>query len=194
MKSWYYPRKNWLETISTLNLLKIGEQWSNLINFDSFFLIFFVLLTFRRKGLHEYIQFVLHHPKMRSSLAVKEFIANDTTEQDVEIENGTDCNGQGQGEKNKVSLDDFYLLKVIGKGSFGKVFIFSRFFYIFKSWIQTFKVMLAKHKKNGKVFAVKVISKRAVKQRDEVKHIMAGELKNTLVIIVVELKFSFIIY
>lgn len=37
------------------------------------------------------------------------------------------------------------------------------------------KVMLAKHKQNGKVFAVKVISKKAVKQRDEVKHIMAGE-------------------
>jgi len=129
----------------------------------------------RRKGLHEYIQFVLHHPKMRSSLAVKEFIANDTTEQDVEIENGTDCNGQGQGEKNKVSLDDFYLLKVIGKGSFGKV-------------------MLAKHKKNGKVFAVKVISKRAVKQRDEVKHIMAERnvlMNNSKHPFLVGLRYSF---
>jgi len=34
--------------------------------------------------------------------------------------------------------------------------------------------MLAKHKKNGQVFAVKVLSKKAIKQRDEVKHIMAG--------------------
>jgi len=35
--------------------------------------------------------------------------------------------------------------------------------------------MLAKHKKNGQVFAVKVLSKKTIKQRDEVKHIMAGK-------------------
>jgi hypothetical protein len=34
--------------------------------------------------------------------------------------------------------------------------------------------MLAKHKKTGKVYALKVLSKKTIKQRDEVKHIMAG--------------------
>ena len=34
--------------------------------------------------------------------------------------------------------------------------------------------MLAKHKKTGKIYAVKVLSKKTIKQRDEVKHIMAG--------------------
>jgi len=105
----------------------------------------------RRKGLHEYIQTVLQHPKMRTKQAVRNFIYNDSNGTPEEIAEAG--NSSGSGEK-KVSLDDFYLLKVIGKGSFGKV-------------------MLAKHKKTGKVFAVKVISKKAVKQRDEVKHVMA---------------------
>jgi len=66
---------------------------------------------------------------------------------------GTDEHGK------KATLDDFHLIKVIGKGSFGKV-------------------MLAKHKRTGKVYAVKVLSKKAIKQRDEVKHIMAGKCRN----------------
>jgi len=118
-------------------------------NFDPTF------IETRRKGLHEYIHAVLSHSQMKLSPAVKEFIFMDTqgkTEEEGDGEDGP----RNPNEKHKVTLDDFYLLKVIGKGSFGKV-------------------MLAKHKQNGKVFAVKVISKKAVKQRDEVKHIMAGE-------------------
>jgi hypothetical protein len=62
----------------------------------------------------------------------------------------------GKEKEKKVSLDDFLLLRVIGKGSFGKV-------------------LLAEHKRTEKVYAIKVLSKKSVKQRDEVKHIMAGE-------------------
>ena len=45
-----------------------------------------------------------------------------------------------------VSLDDFFLLKLIGKGNFGKV-------------------MLAQHKTDSKVYAIKVISKATVRQK-----------------------------
>jgi hypothetical protein len=44
-----------------------------------------------------------------------------------------------------VGIDDFFLLKLIGKGNFGKV-------------------MLAQHKDNHKVYAIKVISKSSVKK------------------------------
>ena len=36
------------------------------------------------------------------------------------------------------------------------------------------QVMLDNNKKTGKIYAVKVLSKKTIKQRDEVKHIMAG--------------------
>lgn len=77
--------------------------------------------------------------------------------------------------KKKATLEDFLLLKVIGKGSFGKV-------------------MLAKHKHTGKVYAVKVISKKAIKQRDEVKHIMAERnvlMQNVKHPFLVGLRYSF---
>lgn len=61
-----------------------------------------------------------------------------------------------------VNIDDFYLLKLIGKGNFGKV-------------------MLAKHKNNNQVYAIKVISKSSVKRKSsknashphDIDHIMA---------------------
>ncbi|KAJ1981150.1 Serine/threonine-protein kinase Sgk2 [Dimargaris verticillata] len=56
---------------------------------------------------------------------------------------------------SKVSLDDFCLLKVIGKGSYGKV-------------------MLARHKHSAKVYAIKVISKRQLRGRpDEIARVMS---------------------
>lgn len=69
----------------------------------------------------------------------------------------------------RVSIDDFNLLKIIGKGNFGKV-------------------MLAQHKDLQQVFAIKVISKNAIKKKSakhgnrpsrEVDHIMAE--RNVLV-------------
>lgn len=51
---------------------------------------------------------------------------------------------------SSVALDDFYLLKLIGKGNFGKV-------------------MLAQHKAYNQVYAIKVISKSSVKRRSAKK-------------------------
>ncbi|KAK9701815.1 Serine/threonine-protein kinase Sgk2, variant 2 [Basidiobolus ranarum] len=54
-----------------------------------------------------------------------------------------------------MSLDDFTLIKVIGKGSYGKV-------------------MLARHKDSGKLLAIKSISKKQIRQKpNDVKRIMA---------------------
>uniref|UniRef100_T1JKP5 Non-specific serine/threonine protein kinase n=1 Tax=Strigamia maritima TaxID=126957 RepID=T1JKP5_STRMM len=49
---------------------------------------------------------------------------------------------------------DFDFLKVIGKGSFGKV-------------------LLAKHKSDGKIFAIKVLEKKMILKRNETRHIMS---------------------
>lgn len=49
---------------------------------------------------------------------------------------------------------DFDFLKVIGRGSFGKVY-------------------MANHKHENKIYAIKVLDKEAILKRNEVKHIMA---------------------
>ncbi|GFO10851.1 serine/threonine-protein kinase sgk1-like [Plakobranchus ocellatus] len=60
----------------------------------------------------------------------------------------------GNTEKTTVKPNDFEFLKVIGKGSFGKV-------------------LLARHKAENHVYAVKVLQKQAIMKRNEAKHIMA---------------------
>ncbi len=73
-----------------------------------------------------------------------------------------------------LTMDDFELLKVIGKGSFGKV-------------IQVRK------KDTGRVYAMKTIKKAHIVERDEVSHTMAE--RNVLAKIIhpfiVPIKFSF---
>lgn len=51
-------------------------------------------------------------------------------------------------------------MSVIGKGSFGKVY-------------------MARHKKENKIYAIKILQKSSVKKQNEVKHIMAE--RNVLV-------------
>ncbi|KAJ2612879.1 Serine/threonine-protein kinase Sgk2 [Coemansia sp. RSA 1365] len=58
-------------------------------------------------------------------------------------------------EQRRVSLDDFQLLSIIGKGSYGKV-------------------MLARYKDTGKVMAIKVISKSKLRGRpNEIRRVMS---------------------
>jgi len=54
----------------------------------------------------------------------------------------------------KVRLDDFELLKVLGRGSFGKV-------------------MQVKKKSNNKIYAMKILKKRAIIARNQVEHTKA---------------------
>lgn len=61
--------------------------------------------------------------------------------------------GAGEDTK-KACVDDFIMIKVIGKGSFGKV-------------------LLGRHKASGIVYAIKVLSKEAIVKQNEAKHIMS---------------------
>eukprot|EP01098_Paradermamoeba_levis_P010729 TRINITY_DN4519_c0_g2_i2.p1 TRINITY_DN4519_c0_g2~~TRINITY_DN4519_c0_g2_i2.p1 ORF type:complete len:466 (-),score=133.53 TRINITY_DN4519_c0_g2_i2:350-1747(-) len=54
----------------------------------------------------------------------------------------------------KVTIDDFDLLKVIGKGSFGKV-------------------LQVRKKDNGRIYALKVLDKKTIIERNEVEHTKA---------------------
>jgi serum/glucocorticoid-regulated kinase 3 len=68
-----------------------------------------------------------------------------------EEDNHVDLGGT---EERGTTIDDFVLLKVVGKGSFGRV-------------------LLARLKTSDRLYAIKVLSKKAIKQRNEVQHIMA---------------------
>lgn len=81
----------------------------------------------------------------------------------------------GPSEKPHVKPSDFEFLKVIGKGSFGKV-------------------LLAKHRTENQTYAVKVLQKRMILKRNEKTHIMCERnvlLKNLNHPFLVGLHFSF---
>jgi len=81
----------------------------------------------------------------------------------------------GESENAKAKPSDFEFLKVIGKGSFGKV-------------------LLAKHKTEKTVYAVKVLNKVAIMKRNEARHIMSERnvlLKNIKHPFLVSLRYSF---
>merc|ERR1712130_30609 len=59
-----------------------------------------------------------------------------------------------KGKQGKVQIDDFELLKVIGRGAFGKV-------------------MLVKKKDDGKIYAMKIMKKRTIMGRGQVDHTKA---------------------
>lgn len=76
--------------------------------------------------------------------------------------------------EEKISLDDFELLKVIGKGSFGKV------------------IMVAK-KDTGKFYAMKVLNKKTIIERNELEHTRAEKniLQKLVHPFLVNLNYSF---
>ena len=78
-------------------------------------------------------------------------------------------------EEHHAKACDFEFLKMIGKGSFGKV-------------------LLARHKKEGQTYAVKVLAKKMILKRNEKAHIMCERnvlLKNLNHPFLVALRYSF---
>ncbi|KAL4236357.1 Serine/threonine-protein kinase Sgk1 [Mactra antiquata] len=142
----------------------------------------------RREGLDEFIKKLILHPRLSQNPEVKSFLAldnprnaPDSSDSDLSIESSESMSKDsnpinlGPSEKKSVKPSDFEFLKVIGKGSFGKV-------------------LLARHKNEGGVYAVKVLQKQAIMKRNEVKHIMAERnvlLKNVKHPFLVGLHYSF---
>ncbi|ESP05450.1 hypothetical protein LOTGIDRAFT_181288 [Lottia gigantea] len=142
----------------------------------------------RREGLDDFIQKLITTPILSENPEVRTFLSLDNPRNvqqhldpdqftDSENMNGKDPNpvNLGPSEKSSVKPSDFEFLKVIGKGSFGKV-------------------LLARHKKESKVYAVKVLQKQAIMKRNEVKHIMSERnvlLKNVKHPFLVGLHYSF---
>ncbi|XP_053393801.1 serine/threonine-protein kinase Sgk3-like isoform X2 [Mercenaria mercenaria] len=143
----------------------------------------------RREGLDEFIKKLIQHPRLSQNPEVKSFLsldnprnAPDSSDSDLSIESNDSMSNKdnnpinlGPSEKKSVKPSDFEFLKVIGKGSFGKV-------------------LLARHKNEGGVYAVKVLQKQAIMKRNEVKHIMAERnvlLKNVVHPFLVGLHYSF---
>eukprot|EP00045_Choanoeca_perplexa_P001997 m.22566 g.22566 ORF g.22566 m.22566 type:complete len:466 (-) comp11269_c0_seq1:176-1573(-) len=80
----------------------------------------------------------------------------------------------GEATQKTVTIDDFEMLKVLGKGTFGKV-------------------MLAKEKDSGQLFAIKVLKKEVILEKEEVAHTMTENtvLQSTNHPFLTGLKYSF---
>lgn len=76
--------------------------------------------------------------------------------------------------KKKVTLENFEFLKVLGKGTFGKV-------------------ILCREKATGRLYAIKILKKEVIIQKDEVAHTMTENhvLRTTSHPFLISLKYSF---
>lgn len=132
-------------------------------NFDPEF------IKMRREGLNDFVFKILSIASISMNADVREFlqldnprnasITNDEDPEDTEpsvdsVTTELEKVDLGQSESTKAKPSDFVFLKVIGKGSFGKV-------------------LLAKHKVEDKFYAIKVLHKAAIRKRNEARHIMA---------------------
>ncbi|KAJ3023495.1 UNVERIFIED_CONTAM: hypothetical protein HDU68_008594 [Siphonaria sp. JEL0065] len=83
-------------------------------------------------------------------------------------------NNTSESEKKSLSVDDFEIMRVLGKGSFGKV-------------------VQVKKKDTGRIYAMKILKKSSIVERDEVEHTLAE--RNVLAKVshpfIVNIKFSF---
>uniref|UniRef100_A0A3Q1B0E7 Serum/glucocorticoid regulated kinase family member 3 n=1 Tax=Amphiprion ocellaris TaxID=80972 RepID=A0A3Q1B0E7_AMPOC len=137
----------------------------------------------RRAGLHEFIKRIVSHPQLCNHPDVRTFLLmdkmqhfSDASEDEDDKNSSTSSNiNLGPSGNPHAKPTDFDFLKVIGKGSFGKVF-------------------LAKRNHDGKYYAVKVLQKKVILNRKEQKHIMAERnvlLKNVKHPFLVGLHYSF---
>ncbi|XP_029705656.1 serine/threonine-protein kinase Sgk1 isoform X1 [Takifugu rubripes] len=136
----------------------------------------------RKMGLNDFIQrlatnsYACKHPEVQS-------ILNLNPPQDAELMNANPSPppspsqqiNLGPSSNPSAKPNDFHFLKVIGKGSFGKV-------------------LLARHRTDDQFYAVKVLQKKAILKKKEEKHIMSERnvlLKNVKHPFLVGLHYSF---
>ncbi|KAM9778842.1 serine/threonine-protein kinase Sgk1 isoform X1 [Syngnathus typhle] len=136
----------------------------------------------RRMGLNDFIQrlatsaYTCKHAEVQS-------ILNLSPPQDAELmstnpsppPSPTQQINLGPSSNPSAKPNDFHFLKVIGKGSFGKV-------------------LLARHRQDDRFYAVKVLQKKAILKKKEEKHIMSERnvlLKNVKHPFLVGLHYSF---
>ncbi|KNC78816.1 AGC/SGK protein kinase, variant [Sphaeroforma arctica JP610] len=160
---------------------KLGKRFPNTLLpnlpakryiFDNFDPVF---INTRRKGLQKYLKSVLNDKKLAHSHAVFGFLLDDSRrsrdhddevkqedyslllarqeEKEIEVEDEFALSNVELGglENPSVCIDDFDLLKVIGKGSFGRV-------------------LLARQKASRLVYAIKVLDKRQVQKKSNRKN------------------------
>ncbi|XP_054154142.1 serine/threonine-protein kinase Sgk2-like isoform X2 [Oppia nitens] len=144
----------------------------------------------RRKGLDTLVQTMLSEPRVLDHAEVRTFFQLDRLsmksssgdeDQDNDEEltiTSNNCDkliDLGPSEKHHAKASDFEFLKVIGKGSFGKVYT-------------------ARHKAEDQIYAVKVLNKKMIIKRNERNHIMSERnvlLKNLNHPFLVGLYYSF---
>ncbi|KAM5158388.1 serine/threonine-protein kinase Sgk3 isoform 1-T2 [Mantella aurantiaca] len=141
----------------------------------------------RRAGLNEFIQNLLQHQELCSHPDVQEFLKLDCTrhqsdpsedeDERADQKNGSPSQSVNLGPSGNphAKPSDFEYLKLIGKGSFGKV-------------------VLTRGKHDGRYYAVKVLQKKVILNKKEQKHIMAERnvlLKNVKHPFLVHLHYSF---
>ncbi|XP_018409716.1 PREDICTED: serine/threonine-protein kinase Sgk3 [Nanorana parkeri] len=141
----------------------------------------------RRAGLNEFIQNLLQRQELCSHPDVQAFLKLDCTrhqsdpsedeDERADQKNGSPSQNVNLGPSGNPhgKPSDFEYLKLIGKGSFGKV-------------------VLTRGKHDGRYYAVKVLQKKVILNKKEQKHIMAERnvlLKNVKHPFLVHLHYSF---
>ncbi|XP_061738702.1 STKc_SGK domain-containing protein isoform X2 [Nerophis ophidion] len=134
----------------------------------------------RKMGLNDFIQKLVSTPHICHHVEVNNFLTIDENQnQDVEDGQLPDrmflTSQISLAEDTQIKPCDFDYLKIIGKGSFGKV-------------------LLARHKESTKYYAVKVLQKKMILKKKEQKHIMAERsvlMKNIKHPFLVGLHYSF---
>ncbi|TNN06074.1 Serine/threonine-protein kinase Sgk3 [Schistosoma japonicum] len=120
------------------------------------------IFTNRRKVLYNFITKLISNDLHLTNNDVQVFLdlQNNINLSNITVNQDLNLIDLGQTEDKKASLNDFEIVKTIGEGNFGKVY-------------------LAVSRKTNQALAIKVLKKDAVKQRKEVDNVMSE--RNVLV-------------
>ncbi|XP_031633560.1 RAC serine/threonine-protein kinase-like [Contarinia nasturtii] len=155
-----------------------GLQWANVIERT-----FHVESEQERQQWMEAIRYVANRLSEMCETAMSPFSSTDMTDVDMasiaedELSEKFSVQGIATGKtsgKTKITLENFEFLKVLGKGTFGKV-------------------ILCREKSTETLYAIKMLKKDVVIQKDEVEHTLTENrvLRSTKHPFIISLKYSF---